>query len=184
MPWILIFIILTGCASSDKKSILAPVLVMNETEDQLFTALSIRDQDKIMDLLPKVRPTVKNDFKETFLHKAIGNGVPMLSLLLEKGVPLDSPSTFSETPLSKAIEKKEIKEAEFLLSKGANVNQKDMLGNPLFFKALENKHIPSLKLLMRFKFDPFVKGFMDKESSEFKFAEADLLSYRRSYKKQ
>lgn len=183
---ILLFLTLTSCASFKKEAPIQEeqILVLTNEEQELFKALRFKDKQKALELIPKVRINVKDSFQETYTHVAIHSGINFISLVIEKGALVDSPTTFLETPLSLAVKNGLLEEANFLLSKGANVDQKEMLGSPLFFTALEKKDLPMLKLLMKYNFNPLEKGFMNKTWEEFKFAQEEMRDYIKVYKKQ
>lgn len=183
---ILVLLTLTSCASFKKEAPKEeePVLILTNEEQDLFKALRFKNKPKALELISKVRINVKDTFQETYTHAAVYSGVKFLALVIEKGALVDSPTNFLETPLSVSVKNGFLEEASFLLSKGANVNQKEMLGSPLFFLALENKNLPMLKLLMKYNFNPLEKGFMDKTWEEFKFAQEEMRDYIKGYKKQ
>ena len=186
MRFLLILIIFfLGCTTTPKKEVVVEDVAVTLTaeEESLFKALRFKETALALSLIPKVRINLKTNFKETFTHVAVHSGLDMLKTVVEKGAPLDESSRFSITPLMATIEMGLLKEAEFLLEKGANINHKDMLGSPLFFIALKKKNLAMLKLLMKYRFNPNEKGFMDETWETIDFAKELMSDYVKGYKK-
>lgn len=97
--------------------------------------------------------TQKDMYGDTVLHVATMAGVSpaVLQLLVKSGAPVNERNKKGVTPLSLAIEKKNIEHVVFYAQNGADINAEDMDGNTPLGYALESPTIDMLKNLVTTK---------------------------------
>jgi ankyrin repeat protein len=90
--------------------------------DRLESAIK---KDDILTVKNMMENEPKDDFMKTALHCAAGLGkVSILEMLLDNGANVNERDSFA-TPFSKALFKKEFKAADFLFSRGADIENPD-----------------------------------------------------------
>lgn len=102
---------------------------------------------------------IKNDdVATTLLINVIeDNNVEILQYLLDHKLDPNMyvPNCFI---LMKTVEAVHCEQCESLLRAGANPNQLDLFGNTVLHRAVENRLVPIVKLLLRYKVDPSIRN--------------------------
>ncbi|KAK1834093.1 ankyrin repeat-containing domain protein [Podospora conica] len=98
------------------------------------------------------------DLKSELLDSALIGDTAKARQLLEKGADVDARHGVNRrTPLHLAVLNEHLETAELLLQKGANVNARDMWGEPPLRHAVLLRHVEIVKLLMKYQADPKAK---------------------------
>lgn len=174
---LIIFII--GCKTPEKKVIIIPIKIFDETDSSLCRDLSwnLNISEKELEKISDIK--AESSLNQTFTHCAASSDY--LKQVLDKGAALDKPDHFENTPLILAVKSNHYKNVELLLSKGSNVNHIDGVLNPPYIYALKNRDKEMLKILMKYNFNPNVKGLMDYDWQYFNFEIENLTVYVKKY---
>lgn len=182
---VIFFIGLSSCstktAQPPAKAI--SIIYFSENEEKVYNEFRVNKLSNFPDKSLQLNyEAISEGFDNTLLHGAINvTDNSVFDYILANTKLIDRPNSFDKTPLSLAVENNDLYKAKKLLERGANVNHKEFLGSPIFFLALKNENLSMLNLLMSYKFNPNVSGFMDKRYLDFKFANQILRNYAHQY---
>lgn len=164
MKWLL-FLFLVSCATKEVPKIIIPRF--GETEIRLI-------KGEVVDF-NQLNPVALDEFDRTPLFYCESENC--VNVLLKKGAHIEHRDVFNETVLRRVVRLSNLKMAKVFLDAGAKIDDHSKLSNPIFFEALANQDLDMLKLLTKYRFNPNLLGFLDRNWTFYNFATEFMEKY-------